>query len=165
MQANVLRPIKMIICQVQMTRYIPNRCHREQNKTRKARELTGRPTATLNREILLIPAVSLMFWLNVTLGFDNPPYAVPATRFNWNFNTRWRRKMKSIRNNRLIWTIIIPFHPPASWSLINTCKAWPAEKIVRRGFCPLLRNPSSASILTLNKPEHYKPEMFKNGKL
>ena len=43
------------------------------------------------------------------------------------------------------------FHVPDSWPLMNTCKAWPAEKTVRRGHCPLFRKPSFGSILILKK--------------
>ena len=37
------------------------------------RELTGRPTATLSKESLLLPALSFTLSLNVNLGFPNPP--------------------------------------------------------------------------------------------
>lgn len=56
-----------------MTNYLPIHVTGIKDEQKKARELTGRPTATLNKEILLIPSVNLMFWLNVNLGFDNPP--------------------------------------------------------------------------------------------
>jgi len=36
-------------------------------------ELTGRPTATLRRAILLTPACSLIFWLKVSFGWSSPP--------------------------------------------------------------------------------------------
>jgi hypothetical protein len=39
---------------------------------------------------------------------------------------------------------------------MKTCKAWPAEYIVRRGDCPFFRNPSPGSILILSK------RIFKN---
>lgn len=46
----------------------------------KARELTGRPIATLNKEILLVPTVSFTLSLKVTFGFDSSPYTVPAIK-------------------------------------------------------------------------------------
>jgi len=42
------------------------------------RELTGRPTATLNKEILLMPTLRFTLLLKVNLGFSSPPYADPA---------------------------------------------------------------------------------------
>jgi hypothetical protein len=43
---------------------------------------------------------------------------------------------------------------PDSCPLMNTCKAWPADKIVRKGYFPLFRNSSLASIITLGRKEN-----------
>lgn len=43
----------------------------------REREQTGRPTAMLRREILLIPAPSFTLLLNVSFGNSKLPYAVP----------------------------------------------------------------------------------------
>ena len=49
---------------------------RERERERE-REQTGSPTATLRREILLTPALSLTLSLKVSLGASKLPYAVP----------------------------------------------------------------------------------------
>lgn len=53
--------------------------------------LTGRPTATLSREILLIPALSFTLLLYVNFGNANPPYTVPIAR-DENFKHAGRRE-------------------------------------------------------------------------
>lgn len=45
----------------------------------------------------------------------------------------------------------IIFYAPTSWPLTKTCIAWPADKTVRTGYFPLLKNPSLASICTLKR--------------
>jgi hypothetical protein len=47
---------------------------------------------------------------------------------------------------------------------MKTCKAWPAERTVRKGYFPLLKNSSLASILTLGRRKN-KYKKFGNPKL
>lgn len=39
--------------------------------------------------------------------------------------------------------------PPDNWPLMKTCRAWPADRTLRKGYFPLFRKPSLGSILTL----------------
>jgi len=67
------------------------------------REQTGRPTATLKREILLTPALSLTLSLKVSLGASKLPYAVPDhKKINSMFSVSKMKKNKIVTNDRRI---------------------------------------------------------------
>lgn len=63
----------------------------------RERERTGSPTATLRREILLTPALSLTPSLKVSLGASKLPYAVPDHKINSRLNVL-KMKLKLFDN-------------------------------------------------------------------
>jgi len=65
------------------------------------REQTGSPTATLKREILLTPALSLTLSLKVSLGDSKLPYAVPDhKKINSRFSVPKMKQNKIVTHDR-----------------------------------------------------------------
>ena len=53
---------------------------------------------------------------------------------------------------------------PASWPLMKTRKAWPADKTVSTGYVPLLKKSSLGSILTLKRADDKMETSYKSIK-